>query len=650
MKKLGIILLFLIAAGAAAWYFLLREEGIPGFDRKPYPELSVGLENRVQIHDEGKGTAAIRAMNRTDLLYGQGLLHGNRGGGALESLRALFRGKPGSGPDPETARLAELFYFLDLESVAAESWSLYPAQVQVLITAYARGLSESKETETTWTVEDVLLMQRGYAFLMGRNLAKGWTAERLNRNVGGALTALIGFVWGEPGGLPESARASAGLTPLFSPFLETVHLDDGAAQRVIQTRVRPSLAWAFLPMVLELEGTRGIEGLSLVGQPFLISGRNTALTWHSQAVLADDEQFFEVARAAYLGQGDRIETREHATHFSSYGSAPVHGSLGRMIGRLISAREDADIWYHWDGFRPSADLTTAYLLMDAQTIEEAITATQYHQVPPVELFLSNREGRRVRLACRPSEATVPFAERTDRLFSGPRVAYLPVVAVRGTDFEERKAELVDPARAARSRVDTELIEVLRLFLRDRRAAATIGEEKRAGLQALLTGGRTGARDALIHDAWSSLADWLDQRQPLGLDLAMKRYVLANLSRQAGAVGAVALPRARRGELIEAMAVDVSVSPEPDYEIVTARGASGIREDVPAQSPDAPGGAWFIDRRKRVASVTTYAVYPGEVSVAWRYPFVEKGKLGPPIREDFSVRVRQPHVIAPAMVR
>jgi hypothetical protein len=228
------------------------------------------------------------------------------------------------------------------------------------------------------------------------------------------------------------------------------------------------------------------------------------------------------------------------------------------------------------------------------------------------------------------------------------VSYLAAVAARGVTFEAESTEGVAEARtAARSQVDDRLADLLAFFLRDRRYTALIGEAKQRELEVLLAESRSASRDALIHQTWAGLADWLREQQPLGLDLSLKRTILATMER-GGSGGSAALPQSRRGQLIAEIAAEIAARPEPAYTMLTARGSRQRTDTLAARSADAPGGAWHIDRTGRVVLVSTYTVNFGEVAMVWRYPFTAKGKLGTPVRTDYMWRSARPHRITPAL--
>ena len=652
MKWLGMIAacLLLAAGGFAVWFFVFREGEMPELFSPPYPRESASLTEAVEIHEKARKVTTISAYSRTDLLYAQGLHHGRLGGKRLESLRDLFRGKPGAGPDSEMARLAELFYFL--EHVAHESWPLYPVAVQVLIEAYARGLSESRETETTWSARDVLLMQRGYAFLGGRNLAKSWTAEHLHRRVGNEASPLLGFTCGEPAGLARETQLAATLEPLFRPFLETIYLRDEAKVTGILTRTRPSLAFIQVPMVLEVKGLFVVEGVSLLGLPFLQSGRNGTVSWHPQTVLADDEQIVVLPRTAFLGRADLLRAREDATHYTEYGAPPVHARPGRLLRRLISGADDTDTWLYWDGFRPSADLVAQHEMLAARDIDAAITAFQYHQVPPVELFLEHVSGQTARVACLPSDPTVPLADRGLDLFKGPRIGYLPATAVRGVAFSrDRSVSLTSKGfwEAPRSAVDEELFALIRFFLRDERYLGIIGEEKWRHLDSLIRGPRGPQRDYLIQQVWAGLSDWLvrEGADPLGLDLALKRYLLTSLARRSGSERGVAMPQTSRGRVIAEILATIDTR-EPVYAMAPDGRKNRLSGLAGVGSSDAVGGTCAIARYGQVALVATYLMTWEDNPRIWQYPFSENKRLGEPRLLDPRFRSPSPYTIAPAL--
>ncbi|MDJ0835796.1 MAG: penicillin acylase family protein [Acidobacteriota bacterium] len=657
MKIIGIFLfvILLAAGGFLAWYYFIREGEVQDLFSAPYPKEALALRGEVEIHTGRQDFTVISAFNREDLFFAQGLHHGKRGGAALEGLRDLFHGRPNAGPDPAFSRLAELFYYLDLADTAERSLELYPMQVQVLLKAYADGLTQSTGTKTKWSVTDVLLMQRGYAFLMGRNLVREWSLNRLYRRAGDAAAEMVGYRPGEFGGLGTNALMGSALDALFDPALETVRLRGDNRALAVQTRTRPSLSFLFEPVVLEIKGEYTAEGIDLAGIPFLWSGSKQSRTWHLQAVLADDERFFELAQTTFLGRDDLLRQNTEARYAPDYPGPPLHSRYGRNISALIKGSDQMNIWYYWDGLRPSADLAALYFLMEAPDKDAVITAFQYHQVPAAELYLESKPGSGLAVLFMGSDPAVPFVDRGSNLFRGPLTRYRALQATRGPWFQDNRTLPLNRSSrqtAGNSVLDEDLLSLLRFYLRQERYATELSAEARQNLETVLKR-RSPRRDFVLQQAWIAFDKWLVKEKVLVapvLSHARKRYILASFGRGAGDQ-TVSMPQSRRGRIVIDILSTVhrTLEETPTFILVTKKGPQEkqLPEKTAVQSGDASSGAVFAGREGRL-SVAGYTVIWQDEMTFWSFPYPRNGELGKPRLGNTMNRKTRPHLIKPKL--
>lgn len=642
--KLAVIVLVLLALGGAGYYYYYMRKEEPSFtvEAKSYPESAIQLKESVSISKGRKGYITITGANSSDLLFAQGVHHGKRCGKQLSSLRSLFKGKPGAGPCRELRQLSEFFYYLDLEHVAAACTPLYSIQVNALLQSYAEGLNKGSASEEPWTSQDVLLMQRGLAFLAGRNLIKEWSANELKSMVGeAAFSQLSPYPPGEMGGLDSGARLAPALEILATPFFETVRSLDVNGLLGLQTRTHPMLSFLYEPMTLELDGRFRVQGLSISGLPFLWSGRNASITFHPQPILANDEQFFELTRTAFVGRSGQVLRNDKATYVDEYAGPPIHSRFGRNLSQLISSREGTHVWYYWDGFRPSADLAALYYLMTASGVDAALTAFQYHQVPATELLVQTRAGQTAYLTCFPSDPD-KAAEERQTPFLGPEVRFQIPTYVRGSGIagnQTVRLHLQSQQLASASELDEDLVLLLQFYLRDGRIADVLGQKAYNRFNHLLASARSPTRDYLVQLMWYYLQDWLTKEgRGLNIDsgLIFKRYLLATFGRSRAGVETVALPQSARRQIVtELLAKAYSdLSKTPRYSYLKANGKPATTNtQLPVQSSDAPAGAFFCEGKSTVSLVSGYNLVWADKFYYWYYPFLSNNTLGRPSRVD-----------------
>lgn len=646
------VVLLLGGGGFAAWYFLMRDGEMPEIIASPYPKESVHLGQDVAIHNPDNGITVISAASRADLYYTQGLVHGRLGGRKLETLRNMFRGQPGAGPDPEAARLAELFYFLDLSHTAEQSLERYTPQLKEILNGFAKGIEDAKQTKEPWTAVDVLLMQRGYAFLQSRALVKEWTANQLLPMFPiQALGPVLGYAPTELGGLEPTSALAATLKPLFAPMLQTVRMTDADGTSALQTRARPSLTFVFQPMVLELRGGFSVEGISMLGVPFLIAGRNAAMVWHIQPILSDNEQFSQVNRDVYLGRPDMVMTRDDAPHADDYASPPMHAAQGRMVSSMISGRDNMDTWYYWDGFRPSADLTAAYKLMEADSIDAARTAFQYHQTPAVELYLEKPDGRKAAVTLRSANPTLTAQERAGQPFASSHTRVTRAFPQRGDSFHRTASLVVEKAvTLGVSGVDKDLLELLQFHARENAPVpAPHTPEQAARIREILAArGGANARDYFLQQVWAGLHQYATEQEKVGLlrlDLPFKRAIPRLLGR-AMAADEVTMPQSRRRVIIwAALGEALSAMDQPTgFSGIDAKGGeTTLPHDQVVQSADGLGGAVFVDYTGQVVMQAVQMVQWQPTTLILQYE-AQKTQVRKPKKLNSMARDQSPKTV------
>ena len=521
--------LLLLILGGVIGFFFLRKDEVAG-PQGPYPSELAQIKAPVNITEKGLHSH-LQAASTGDLFYVQGLCHGRRGGTGLLAMRNLFRGGRAADLGEDLAQLAPLFYYLDLEFTAGESLALYPMEVQTILQRYAAGLTEGSGKE--WQVEDVLLMQRGYAFLMGYGFAGEWTVNQLSKTMGQAAYSYTGFPPGQIGGVPDGIDLHGELDALFlGPTLGLAWFAESRDVLWHEARSIESLDWVFRTMHLEITNGLSARGLSLTGTPFLWSAETGTFQFSLFPIAANDEQFSLVPNNLFAATPELLLNNDGATHAGLYPGSPVHSDYGRRMDAVANMQGDTGLFYHWDGFRPSADLAALYFLLSSKTLEEARSALQFHQVPAVEVILRLPPGRTSRLSLLPSN---PNQEREvilgrPQLFRSPFVRRTP--PPKGFSGFNFKGQDIPKGH---SQLDERLAGLLRFYVKGPLAASL----ENADLDQILQDREHPQRKGLLQAVWRGLfarfqqdfAEELDLPHLIGADLAVKRALLASLDRE-----------------------------------------------------------------------------------------------------------------------
>ncbi len=650
--RTAVALVVLGAAGYAAYRYFSKVESVGKSGGLPRELLH--LERETETRRGKHGQVFISAHTQNDLLYVQGFLHGRKAGDQLDALRQWFRGAAPPSLPKDLRAAASLFYYLDLEDLAERCESQYDAPTLAALQKYADGLSAGATAAAPWRARDIVLLQRGYAFLMGTAFVKEWAADRMIKAVGrGAFRQIADY---EPTDL-EKLGASVQLAPelngLFrSAPLETVRLIEGRDAIALHVRARPFFSFVFEPTVLELKDAYRAQGLALVGQPLLWSGETGALRFIAQPALVDDERFNLVSRNLYLGRDSALFRNADATAAGAYPEPPTHGPEGRRVTPLFGGLPaGSELFYDWEGFRPSADLTAAFMLVRAQSLDEAVDASRRRQAPPLEWTFRAPSGTLVNYRTRPVD---PRDQGRARDY---RTARLEVARgaprVRGLHFQHNRAISVtghDGEPGNTSPIDRQLLALLRYYA----AAEGSGPDWQRDARALLE--RPGPkRDYFLRLVWAGLLartaaeafeDDAQASAAAALNLAFKRHTLNTLERGGSANQWTRGSRETRGRLVadvmrqayESWAKAAAGQPPFAYRAaVRADAERAVSCPFGGYSTDAAMGPAFTENGPQIAQIGVFlAIWSNDFHV-WAYPY-DGSRFRKPVRTSPSTGV------------
>ncbi len=651
MKWIKIILILAIlgAAGYGAYLYFFTEEEVPVLFGIRFPKESLDLVQSVEIR-EYEDTWSVTASTRNDLFFAQGLCHGKVAGKDLTLLRNLFKGQTSSQLPLDLRELAEFFFYLDLEHVARTSEAMYTAGIHGILDSYARGLSEAIGVD--WAVEDVLLMQRGYAFLLGHNFVKEWSSNHLVNALGeSAFQSISDYPLSGLGGIAPQVKLLKSPESLFgAPLLELVR-SSTSAMTALQTRSHPWLSFVFQINTLSLSDQFQAKGLSLAGTPFLWSGVTADLMFTTLPIAVDDEQFSQVAATSFVGRDKALFRNESASQSADYQNAPLHSRYGRSINPIVSGNAGMEYFYDWDGFRASADLTALYSLLEVKNFDQAITAWQYSQVPAVELTLRNKTGRKINIQAHPSKPEDAESRRSlaRRIFKRPFFHMgAPLTPVRGMYFSvEKPIGGLDPNKKGHSQLDRELASMATFYINGPMAGGVVPEKQRQAMSNILTGKPSQERDYLLMLIWHELLETISNHylSETGDELVtpsvypqLKRFLLLSLGRNEG-TGNVwnQGPLNTRVRLMEDVFAKVwrtwnkAASASPPFPYLYAPSAEEESETFTGSGPrskDATPGTFWTTRGNIINRVASYTLIWGTDFNVRIYEHVSSGKIGP----------------------
>ncbi len=638
MKLLKILVLVLVVGGLGYgfFYFFFQQEDAP-FAPPRFPRDALALEQEAEIRD-GKAPFIIANLGK-DLFFTQGLFHGKQGGNGLVLLRELFKGRPSGRLPEDLNNLAKLFFYLDLEHLARSCHTLYSPALQVLLQSYADGLTAG--SQSAWTTQDVLLMQRGYAFLLGRNFLKEWTANSFIQAFGfNAFREISAYPSGNFGGIASQVRLETSVTSLFrAPLIETVRFMDNKGVTKTQTRTHPFLAFVFQPMGLELSNRFVARGLSLAGTPFLWSAATDRLTFIQQPILVNDEQFHQVPTSTFLGRTGTLFHNREAGKDLTYNDIPVHAPYGRRITPVLVGSAGMDYFWYWDGLRPSADLAALYYLLEAGNMDEAISALQYHQVPAVQLTLFSPGASPITMRVLPGnpERAESRLNPKNKLFQRPFIQMGQLLLpLKGIDFQSQKTNPVDPQGRGVSQLDRRLAALLHFYLEGPMMGGSMPDRVREGILEILDNAGLQDRDYFLQLVWKGLLasvheDYFLEPGPhliQASNLAVKRFLLASLGlEQTGSLTSGPLNtgvRLLETQLEKAWNVWLRASrAKPPYPFLLSRagGPQEIHLPLSARSRDGVPGSFWVRDGNHISRMATF-------TLVWDHPFYLRAYADP----------------------
>lgn len=543
-----LILTILGGAGFAAYWFLWRDQAGSGAVVRAYPRSDSELNAKIEIATSPWGYAELSGETWGDLLFAQGLQHDVRAGNQLLGLRELFKGNR-EGPIPNELRsLSDWFHYLHLEYTAQQSVALYPANARVLLQRYVDGLNAASGDADQWTIADVLLMQRGYAFLLGHNFSKEVAANHLQQALGIPAYQAIRNYPGEITALPSELFFADTLRPLFEgPYFTWIRMQDPQGNLATLCHSRPAWRRLLIPTTFNHGESFSANGFTLAGIPFLLSGQTPQLSFHFQPILANDEQFHLIPPVMIESEPELLQQDTQDPSNSGRDQPASVTPFGRDITPLVSGAGSSLLFYDWAGFRPSADLLMLERMLTATNLDQAQAALSLHQVPAAEITLGEDQQALLRYTLipksRPKE--MPLTQEQPPFDGNAMIRNVPRPGARSWQFTlDQQVDLEkwrDPNQFG-SDLDERLADALQAWA-SARLGGRISSTSREGVLQALRNADPKQRDYFLQLAWHQFAETFNevffQDRPRYMlsnsQIELKRFILNLISREPGQV-------------------------------------------------------------------------------------------------------------------
>jgi penicillin G amidase len=437
---LGITATIVLAALLVIGIFMIR---------KSFPTttgvIRVGsLGADVEVFRDAFGVPHIFAQTDHDLYFAVGYVHAQDRLWQMELVRRAGMGRLAEVLGPEALEIDRMFRVLGLRRVAQHSEALLDEKTRAALQAYADGVSEFIATHEgrypvefdilgfnpePWTVEHSLLVSRLMAWELNYarwiDILRGIVTEKM----GAARAQELYPEWSEDSPLivpPELAKRKItaggqellGRDRAFRSLFGLGGFQTGsnawALSGSMTTTGRPILAndtHLFLTApgrFYELHTVTpemNVVGMSIAGVPFVIIGRNRAISWGVTNAMLDDADYYveEVDSADHpslvrsLGRWVPVETYRDTIHVKGERSV-VLTSYWTPDGPIINRIEPSAslskelLSFRWTGHEPSADARAFYLINRASTWREFTRALSYFSVPAQNFVYADTAG------------------------------------------------------------------------------------------------------------------------------------------------------------------------------------------------------------------------------------------------------------------
>ena len=436
-----VLVLPLALVGLSAWLYL----------RQSLPDVSGtlhidGVTAPVQIRRDGRGVPAITAGTDRDVFFAMGFVHAQDRMWQLEVQRRIAQGRLSELFGKDSVSQDMLLRSLGLYGAARTAWDGLAPDARASLQAYtdginawlARGQGLPPEfaafdiVPARWTVYDSLAWLKIFSLNLSRNM----TAEIARYHAAQLLSAPeMAVFFGHEGvtpaplasGRPDVATALTKLGALYGSLEDTAGLGgkyvgsnawavsgaltaDGGAMLANDPHLGLQIPSVWYPVVQRGEKLDS-AGMSLVGLPLVIFGRNAHIAWGGTNMMADvQDLYFEQGdpknpavyreRDAWLPFATRTESIQVRAAFPAFlrprpkpvefvvrtsRRGPLVSDVIGMTGQPVALR--------WTALDPRDDTYTSFLRLNyARDWPSFRAALREYASPALNLLYADRQG------------------------------------------------------------------------------------------------------------------------------------------------------------------------------------------------------------------------------------------------------------------
>jgi len=417
--------------------------------RKSFPKAegtarANGVSAQVEIFRDRFGVPHLIADNDHDLYFAIGYVHAQDRLWQMELVRRAALGRLAEVLGPEALEIDRLFRVLGLRRVAQQSETLLGNETRLALSAYAEGVSEFIATHRgrfpvefdilefepePWTVEHSLLVNRLMAWELNYarwiDILRGVLAEKM----GPARARELYPEWSEDA--PVIALGETRVRNVAQEGLDFLARDrqyrslmglggfqtgsnawsvsgkktaSGRALLANDTHLFLTAPARFYELHAMAPGVN-VAGMTVAGVPFVIIGRNRAISWGVTNAMLDDADYY-IEEVDSLDHPTRVRSRGRWVPIETYRDTIfVKGDRSVVLtsywtpnGPVINRVEPAAslssqlLSFRWTGHEPSADARTFYLLNRAANWREFKAALRYFNVPAQNFVYADTAG------------------------------------------------------------------------------------------------------------------------------------------------------------------------------------------------------------------------------------------------------------------
>lgn len=326
-----------------------------------------GLKAPVSIQFDPQGVPSVTANSEIDAFFAQGYLHASERMWQMETQRRFTQGRVSEIFGSTTVNSDIWMRTIGLYRAAEESWESLSPESKAALTAYANGVNQWLKSAKTlqpefeifdikpeeWRPIDSLVWQKAFALSLGKNMD-----EEINRFF--ALKTLsptqLKTFYPFDSQIAEKKETIPTLSHMqsfsgFKHFAES--REELKRQWGIGERFAGSNAWAVSgkytstgkPILandphlsiqhpslwygIQLQGGKlNAEGMSLVGLPGVILGRNRSIAWGAAALMSDQQDLYILD----------IPLNDNNSYATDLGLKPIHSRIETIHIRTDSPK------------------------------------------------------------------------------------------------------------------------------------------------------------------------------------------------------------------------------------------------------------------------------------------------------------------------